>query len=801
MNKSLSIGIVVDQLLAGGVQLAAIEQVKELRKLGHNARLLILMRKKYSTDFSYLVRKIPHQYLSDSYPLLFRKTIKLPIFSFLSTLHLISPILAPKVIKKGEYDILISLGTTTCLTTQAIYKISKIPYIAVIHDPIVYILEKAYKKTFLRFFFPLLFPIARFFEKSFVKDAKKTIIISKVHYNYLKSNYGITPVIHTFGAKTLETLPRARGDLLISFGRWQKEKNPFFLLTLIKKLPHTKLSIAGSWTDEREFEEFKEKIKEEKLQNRISLIPYYDEDKLRALCKSARLFIHPHFEAFGLAALEAAGHGLPIIVPQKSGVTENFQHGIHGYFPSNISVSEYTFYVKKLLSDKKKAYILGKNAWKVVKKKLSWKANTLELLKLVEEVMPVKPTIFVLEIGHALGTQLAGGDKLMEPMAVRLQNQYSFSIIVSSIGATHWRQAPLNKKLTILKRNRFDEGSNPVQIFLAYCTRMLQTYRLLKEKIGQGNLSKTHTNQTILYSSTNILPDVLPAFFIKKRFSDIRWLGRIHHLIPQPHKREGNFLVNLVSYIMQYVSLSMMKSSADLTIALNFKLKTDLQKRGFKKEKVKVLGGGIEFQKINSNTVEKENKRKQKKITFSKTKFNAVFLGRLHITKGVFDTIPIWEHVVKKIPEARLAIIGDGPYDLKSTLHNKIKNARLRNNIYLLGFLQYEKVYDIMKNADLFLFLDHEAGWGLAVAEAMACGLPVVGYNNGILGSVYKNGYVATSLGDHKKTADHIVKLVNNNPLRRKLAQKAYLEAAKHDWKITSKKFSDLLENDVLNYN
>ncbi|MBI4057997.1 hypothetical protein HY405_01650, partial [Candidatus Microgenomates bacterium] len=125
--RKLKIGVVVDQLLAGGVQLAAIEQVKELNHLGHSAKLLILMRKVYPVDFSYLVHCVPHQYLSDFYPPFLRKTIKFPVFSFLSTLHILSPLLAPRTIKQDEYDILLSWGTTTCLTTQAIYKNLKIP--------------------------------------------------------------------------------------------------------------------------------------------------------------------------------------------------------------------------------------------------------------------------------------------------------------------------------------------------------------------------------------------------------------------------------------------------------------------------------------------------------------------------------------------------------------------------------------------------------------------------------------------------------------------------------------------------
>jgi len=781
--EALKIGIVVDQLLAGGVQLAAIEQVKELNKLGHKAKLLILMRKKYPTDFSYLVKDIPYQFLSDSYPFIFRKTIKFPIFSFLSTLHLISPILAPRILKVNEYDILISLGTTTCLTTQAIFRKHKIPYIALIHDPIEYILKKAYYNTFLKYFFSLLTSIGRYFERSFVKDALETVIISKVHYDYIKSNYGITPQILGFGTKTLDTVPKQRGENLLSFGRWQKEKNPDFLLRLAKSLPNVKLTIAGSWIESKELERFKQKVKKASLSEQITIIPYYEDVELAKLCAKSRLFIHPHFEAFGLAALEAAGHGLPIIIPEKSGVTEIFKHGIHGFFPKTIEVDTYKRYINTLLSNPQLAYKMGFEAWKKVAEEFSWEVNVKNLLAIINSALSLneKPNILILETGHALGHPLAGGDKLMEPMATRLSDKYRFSVVVSSVGAKHWREARFNKETIILPKTRFDQSGKPIQVFLAYCIRMWQTYGILKKRIDIKSIFRQ-----VIYSSTNILPDVLPAYLAKKRNKDAMWIARIHHLIPPPNKREGIFIVNAVSYVMQLVSLHMIRSKADLTLVLNVQLLKDLQKKGFLREKLKVLGGGIEFDQI-SNLIPKE-----------KIKFQGVFLGRLHVTKGIFDTIPIWKNVIDKIPNAKFAIIGDGPSDVKIHLEEKIRESDLQANIKLLGFLPYEKVYTIMKQADLFLFLDHEAGWGLAVAEAMACGLPVVGYDIGVLGTIYKNGYLVAPISNYEKLSDQIIKLLENKNYRQDLSIKARLEAQKHDWEKTSKKFNQLLKDNIL---
>ena len=776
MKSRRKIGIVVDQMLTGGVQLAAIEQVRELRKLGHNAKLLILMRKKYPTNFSYLVEGVPHQYLSDSYPPLFRKTFKFPIFSFLSTLHLASPIFSPSVIKNDKYDILVSWGTTTCLTTQAIFRKLKTPYIAIIHDPIEYILDKVYSQTHLKYFFPVLKPLARRFESSFVKDAAQTVLISKVHLNYLKKNYKVEPEIVPLGVAPREIASKKSGFNLLSFGRWQKEKNPQFLLKILQEIPKINLIIAGSWINERELAWFRERIIKENLKNRVQIITDFREEELPDICAKAFVFVHPHFEAFGLAALEAASYSLPVIIPERSGVTENFIHGVHGFFPKKVDVGEYTKYVTRLLEDEKLATRMGRAVAKVVRNKYSWESNVEKLLSLINSALSKGRTkILVLETGHALGSPLAGGDRLMEPMASKLYDQYNFSIIVSGIGASHWLNAPFPKEISVLPKNRFDLRGSPIPLFITYCLRIWQSTKLLLRETLQSR---------IIYSSTNILPDVTPAFFAKLRTPGINWIARIHHLIPPPHKREGRFVVNLVSFLMQVFSLWMIKTKADVVIFLNDGLKKELTKKNFSNKKLTVLGAGIDFKKIDSQ-----------KILPGTKSYDCVFLGRLHPTKGIFDLIPIAKGVTRKMKKTKIAIIGNGLKDITEKLKSDIKKNNLSKNIFLLGFQQEKKLYSIMKKSKVFLFTDHEAGWGIAVAEAMAAGLPVVGYDIGILGTVYESGFRKVPLGDYKAYGKEIINLLENPRERIQLSKEAKSQAFKLDWAKTTQEFQNILDS------
>lgn len=763
----MKIALLIDQLLAGGVQLSAIEQIKELTRQGHQAELLILMRKSYPTDYSYLVQGISHRYLSDSYPAPFRHTHKFPVFSFLSTLHLLSPIMAPRVIGSRQYDVILGLGTTTCLTALAISKWCHIPYLAVIHDPIVYILDKCYSHTPLKYFFFVFKPLARFFEALFVKHAMHTIVISALHQKYLHNTYGISPVLLGFGVHPQKHLPIKRGRNLLSFGRWEKGKNPLMLLDIIQKLPKQHLIIAGTWTSQADLAWFRSEIKSRGLTSQVTLVTHYSDSGpgLTKLCNQSLVWLHPNFEAFGLAALEATSHGLPIIIPRGSGVTASFTHGSDGFFPSHISALSYLRYINKLIAIPALAHSLGKHAWSTTIKRHSWSAITHQLLRLIGPIP--KPTITILETCHATGHTLAGGDKLMEPMLANLKNTYSFRVIVTHLGRTHWDHNPIPKHMTVLRSNPFDTAVRPIPLFFSYIVRMLQTcWHLL-----------TQPAPTIIYSSTNVLPDVLPAYVLKLIRPRTIWVARIHHLIPSPSRREGKWYVNVGSYLMQSLAITLTKHST-ITIALNSQLREQLVDKGFNPSSLRVLGAGINQAQI---------ARHPKPV---KPKYAGVFVGRLHSSKGVFDLEPIWSQVVAKLPQAKLAVLGPG----REYLHPKPTLP----SIHLLGHVSDTRKFTLLKSSRVFLFTDHEAGWGIAVAEAMAASLPVIGYDIGILGNVYTSGYLTVPPYDIAYFAKQIIRLLTNPQLISHYSQLAYHESLNLDWSITAQKFKMILDETLV---
>jgi len=229
-----------------------------------------------------------------------------------------------------------------------------------------------------------------------------------------------------------------------------------------------------------------------------------------------------------------------------------------------------------------------------------------------------------------------------------------------------------------------------------------------------------------------------------------------------------------------------MKQKANLTLSLNSSVSKELEVMGFDKARLAVSGLGVDAKHIEAVASDGQKN------------YEGVFLGRLHPAKGIFDLLEIWAEVVQKESHAKLAIIGGGEKKVTHALSSEIEHRKLQDNIDVLGFIANDNaVYRILKSSKLFLFTDHENGWGLAVCEAMACGLPVVAYNLDIFGSVYKQGYVTVPLSDTKLFATKVVELLEDAKKRADLRDCAQRQAKSLTWEVITDEFSKLLESTI----
>ena len=387
----MKIGILIHEIdQIGGMGIAVFEEVRGLKEMGLDAELVVLIENT-KVDIEKFARGIPIRYLSREFPRIFRRGFRIPPFNFFSTYHLTSPYAAAGVLKSGEYGVLVSHGTFNCFTAVRLSKKRDIPYIAFIWDPITYIVPRVYSRTFLRFAFPLVMPMARFFDRLFVENAQATVTCSNAHLETLKQLSKKPIYVLRPGCYPAESVPEKRQDYIVSLSRWDSGKNPQFLLKVLKKLKNqnTKLVMAGNWAQGFVRKDFEDRIKEYGLVDRVEITGRADDAAKKGFFSEARVLVHPIFEAFGMFGLEAASFGCPVIMPKGSGVTDQFIHGKHGFFPEEGDLDGFVNYVDRLMEDERLSWKMGHEAW-LVSKQNTWESHAKKLWEIICKTGPLK---------------------------------------------------------------------------------------------------------------------------------------------------------------------------------------------------------------------------------------------------------------------------------------------------------------------------------------------------------------------------------------------------------------------------
>ena len=154
-----------------------------------------------------------------------------------------------------------------------------------------------------------------------------------------------------------------------------------------------------------------------------------------------------------------------------------------------------------------------------------------------------------------------------------------------------------------------------------------------------------------------------------------------------------------------------------------------------------------------------------------------LFVGQLLPYKGVSPLIEAVRRLVASGREVRLTIAGSG----ESRYEQRLREAArpLGDRVFFLGRVDRADLPAIYRDHDLFVFPSTAVeGFGLTFLEAMASGLPVVSTDSGGHGEVIRHGVNSLVFpeGDAEALASAILTLLDQDGLRRDLAQRALAE-------------------------
>ncbi|WP_294911256.1 glycosyltransferase [uncultured Eubacterium sp.] len=167
-------------------------------------------------------------------------------------------------------------------------------------------------------------------------------------------------VIHNFVNETKKT-DYTLGDGAFYFGRLSREKGILNLVEAINNIPGARLIIAG---DGPERENIQAYIKEHKLENRITLLGYLNQNDIRENIRKCRFVTVPSiwYENCPYSILETMEIGKPIIGSKIGGIPELIQDGINGFTYEHNDVTKLTNILMKLFGNDETVKQFSKNS-------------------------------------------------------------------------------------------------------------------------------------------------------------------------------------------------------------------------------------------------------------------------------------------------------------------------------------------------------------------------------------------------------------------------------------------------------
>ena len=166
----------------------------------------------------------------------------------------------------------------------------------------------------------------------------------------------------------------------------------------------------------------------------------------------------------------------------------------------------------------------------------------------------------------------------------------------------------------------------------------------------------------------------------------------------------------------------------DKVIAIGEKVHDDLTRSSVSWclpfDKVELIENGIDtkiFQPLSASS----RSAVRLELNISENSPVIISVGRLHLQKGMANTLEAFAQLQSLVPESVLLIVGDGPE--RNKLELACEALKIKGKVFFLGVASRTNVARFLQAADAFVFMtEHVEGLPLNVLEAYACGLPMV---------------------------------------------------------------------------
>ena len=368
-------------------------------------------------------------------------------------------------------------------------------------------------------------------------------------------------------------------------------------------------------------------------------------------------------------------------------------------------------------------------------------------------------TLHLLIVDNTLGRRLAGGEYHILRVIKEWEKHVNVTMFASKLFASSNSRLIPNK--VHVKDPIPSLDVNEAKLFTMIA--MIRAFFVM--------FSRITGYYDVIVAPSHYVFHVLPCMFLKLRRRGGLVVVYFHDILITT----DNPLRTVLSTAHNLLGFFLVRLSADLVFVINESARKNCLRFGIKKEKIVMMSNAVDV----ISPIRDDSHIKP-------LEFDACFLGRLVKNKGVSDLLHLWKILCCKNPDAQLAIIGDGPE--KERMNKLIKRIGIEHNVTLFGFVSEDEKYRILTNSKVYVFPSYLESWGIALAEAMACGLPVVAYALPVYEEVFDDKLVTVPLGNVDAMDKQVEFLLENPESARKVGEEGREFVKRYDWSVVAKR-------------
>ncbi len=140
-------------------------------------------------------------------------------------------------------------------------------------------------------------------------------------------------------------------------------------------------------------------------------------------------------------------------------------------------------------------------------------------------------------------------------------------------------------------------------------------------------------------------------------------------------------------------------------------MKQRLLAMGYREEELVFISNGM-------------NLKAAEQVAPQKKEYDVVWLGRVHRQKGIDDLLAMLVTLAKDLKDFRAVLVGR-----LDELAPRLAELKLTHCVTLTGLVSEEEKFRMFKASRVFLMPSRQESWGIVIAEALACDVPVVAYD------------------------------------------------------------------------